>query len=103
MLAIGIGIAENAGQEGFKSCNGHWKGYCLEEAGRLYQQQAASDRSAGAEGGCVPGYRGGSNSQSAEHRQRTGVWMRRLSKTTSSGKERTATTQARSPGVDEVK
>ena len=53
MLAIGIGIAENAGQEGFKSCNGHWKGYCLEEAGRLYQQQAASDRSAGAEGGCV--------------------------------------------------
>ena len=39
MLAIGIGIAGNAGQEGFKSCNGHWKEYCLEEAGRLYQHK----------------------------------------------------------------
>ena len=39
MLAIGIGIAENAGQEGFKSCNRHWEEYCLEEAGRLYQHK----------------------------------------------------------------
>jgi len=75
MLATGIGIAENAGQEGFKSCKWALERVLSGGGREIVSAQAASDRSAGAEGGSVPGYRGGSNWQSAEHRQRTGVWI----------------------------
>jgi hypothetical protein len=65
MLAIGIGIAENAGQEGFKSSNRHWKEYCLEEAGRLYQHL---QRATGAQEQREDAYRGIVEAQSRRAR-----------------------------------